>query len=332
MPAIIGPASKSPEWYAIRKLDRDRKERPIVIGASDAAKACGQSEHGGPLDLFADAIGCGIPFDGNAATRMGNHIERGCLIEWNHVRGLKMVTDQPMFFSDRWSFMACTPDAIATETKPLDLPVDAKLTTSRMLDPTGEDDGKFGEEESDQVPVDYFFQGQQQCAVMGTQSMEFAVWVADSHKLKIYRIERNDEIIESIADAEKELVERILNRDPPEPNWSHENTKRLIRQIAGMEVGKIVELPKELADMRVTRAGLKSSIEEMQERVDSIDAQILWFMQDAQIARFPAGTRQLKRSVIAPQYWTLQDVERAKEKVGQVKKRGHERLTESKCK
>lgn len=329
---IAGPLPRTPAWFSMRKFEPNRQGRPVVIGASDSAPACGMSEYRTPLDVFAEALGVGIPFEGNQGTRMGQWQEEGILREWEFTTGKRLYREQPMYFHPEISFLAATPDALVVENEIFKLAVDAKDTTGRMLDSTGEDGGKFGHEGTDAVPIDYYFQGQQQIAVLGVEAVEFAAWFADQKKLRIYRVERDDAVISCIIDAEKELVERIINRDPPEPDWSHERTRKLIQQVNGLEMGKKKVLSPEAAEKWVQRQAIKDAIKAYEDQLEALTNEVLFEMADAQIGLLSNGTKQIKRTVIAPQIVSQADVDKLAAMVGQVKKKGHERMTESKVK
>jgi predicted phage-related endonuclease len=199
--------------------------------------------------------------------------------------------------------MAATPDAIGySEDEASDSYaewcVDAKATNWRMIDKTGSDDSdKYGEEGTDQVPIGHLFQAQCQMAVMGFHRCDFPVLV-DGRELRIYRVDRNEDLIKQIALAECELVERIMNADPPEPNWQHEGTLNVIRGMFGTEIGKVAQLSEADHDLWTRREQLKTVAKMIEEESKEIDSRLAWAMQDAEVGRFPDATIELKKITV----------------------------------
>ena len=206
----IGPASLSPEWFAMRSK---------VIGSSEAAKAIGMSEYGTPLHVYKEKVGEIEPFQGNESTRRGRRYEPLIAEDWQEVTGRTLrLYPCPMFLHPEYKGIAATPDGEVDDDEGLEI----KSTTFRMKK-------NLGDEGTDDIPTDWLIQGQQQMAVMGWKVVNFCVLV--ELEPTMYRVERNDTLIQLMIDAELELLERIRDRRPPEPNWEHSSTPRLIREI-----------------------------------------------------------------------------------------------------
>jgi len=337
---IPGPKAYSDEWFALRMFDPDRRERPVIFGASDAAAAVDQSPYSSPLQLYLEKRG---EFEAEFSEVQRRRMEEGHIFERATVDLYEIRTKQktvrnlPMFFHPVLPFMAATPDGVAKENPetaeeicPDDTAVEAKLTSFRMIDKSGIDENKFGEAGTDAIPTQYLFQAQQQLAVLGLQRCDLPVY---ADEFRIYFIDRNDDLIEQIESAEKELAERIVAGDPPEPNWQHSGTVRVLGQMHGFEVGKVVTFDDEALKLwqRYQRLGeLKKKIEEQRE---TAKAKLLHIFGPAELGRVPGVEDiEIKRSVIADSIFTEQDVREVKFRVGQLKRRGHVRLTQRKLK
>jgi predicted phage-related endonuclease len=327
---IAGPAALSPEWHAMRRFDPVREVK-VVFGATDAAACCGISPYRTPLDVFVEKRH-NVAVEENEAMRMGRRLEPIILDEYEaRRRPCVLERGLPMYFHGQYRWMGATPDALARERRGSDQGpwgVDAKASTFRRLDKEGEDPLKFGVEGTDQMPVDYVLQGQQQCAVLNLPFVEFPV-LFDARTLRIYRVERNEDLIAAIVKAEQEMYERLVNNDPPEPNWAHDNTKELIGVLFGHREDLVQQLNEEDRDLWGEICEWKLQIKDLEERVKIETNKLLYRFGGAARGVFPAGQKQLKRIVIKDSLVTEKDVADLAAKVGQVKRRGCEYLRET---
>lgn len=332
---IAGPQYKSPEWYALRKFDAHRTDRPVIFGASEAAAACNQSPYSSALEMYLEKRGEFVkeftPGQQHIMD-MGTRLEPIILDVYQERQECRLTRGLPVYFHPEWRFMAATPDAIATkqiggeEEDVAEWCVDAKSTNWRMLDRSGDDSAKYGEEGTDQIPLGNLFQAQQQMAVMGMDLCEFPVLV-DGRELRIYTVARNDDLIKQIALAEAELSERIISGDPPEPNFEHTGTLKVLQQMFGHEVGKVADLSEEEHDLWIRKEQLSSQEKMISEELDEIKARLLWALGEAEIGRFQDATIELKRTLIKDSYVTEKDVAALAARVGGVSRKGHCRLS-----
>ncbi len=329
---IIGPASYSTEWYSLRRFDPNRA-RPVVFGASEAAAACNVSPYSSALQLYLEKRGEFEQTFDDAATKrvnMGRRLETVILDCYEDELDCILDRGVPFLFHPVFSFMGATPDAIAQQQGD-EWSVDAKATSFRMIDRTGDDHEKFGEPGTDQIPIVYLMQAQQQMAVLNCDRCDFPVLV-DGRDLLIYRVARNDELIEQIASAERELAERIVAGDPPEPNWSHSGTSKLLQTLFGHDAEKTALLCEVDQALWTRSQQLKEQKKRIEDELDEIRGKLLWSMQDAVSGRFPDADFELRRTLIADQIWSEQDIVEATNNLGKVKQAGHVRLTAKKLK
>lgn len=315
---IPGPAQRTQQWYGLRIYDPDRKDRPFVFGASEAAAICGVSPYNTPLQIFLEKRGIGPEREDNDAMRLGRKLEPVVLSEYAERMLVELETDQPMYFSPvpgRW-WEAASPDAKVIS-KPK-LGVDAKTSTWRMLDRTGADTEKFGEEGTDQVPVSMLFQAQQLCDVMTWEGVDFPL-LLDNRTLRVYHVDRNNDIIAAIVSAEQELAERIIANDPPEPTWEHSSTRSLLRRLYGFTPAKKVPLSEEARAMWLNYQSLGDRVKEMQAKQDELRNRVLAELADAEMGTFPGGTKELVRVQVKESEFTM-------------RRKAHEQLRERKAK
>lgn len=300
---VKGPDAYSPEWYSLRAFDPDRP-RPVVIGASEAAAACNQSPYSSALQLYMEKRG-EFPSSFNEATQnrldMGKKLEPVILDCYEEQTGTVLTRNLPLYFHPVYPFMGATPDGIATdpidETDFTEWCVDAKSTNWRMLDKTGDDTEKYGEAGTDQIPLTNLFQAQQQMAVMGLERCDFPVLI-DGRELRIYIVNRNDDLIQQIALAEAELSERIRDGRPPEPNWEHSGTIKVLNKLFGNEIGKVAQLTEIEHSKWIEREHWSRVEKEAKEQKDKITAEIMWALADAEVGRFPDAGIEIKRTIV----------------------------------
>jgi hypothetical protein len=133
-------------------------------------------------------------------------------------------------------------------------------------------------------------------SVMGWLRVDLAVLLYG--RLRIYPIQRNEDLISIIESASKEMFERIQADDPPEPDWTHPQTLPLIKAIYGVKEGVSVELPGEECDRWTEYQQLGDEIKELNARRDACKAQVLNTMGEAAIGETDCGY-QLVRSVVS---------------------------------
>ena len=331
---ITGPAPHSDEWYSLRLFNPDRQERPIVFGASEAMKAVEN-----PLELYLLKRGEMDPPEQTEDMEVGSLMEPVVLEMYRRRSGNYIVTGCPMYFHGEHAFMAATPDAIGIPEKDGQLAfdkdgywgVDAKTSHDRMFIKQAlvdTDVNKYGAEETDMVPSYVLWQMQQQCAVMGFPYVD--VPVLFGRKYRIYRVDRDETLIQALVDAEKELAERIINCDPPEPNWTHPQAKTCLQALNGLERDLSIVLSDEGFERWLNRTRRKEQIKELEALNAEDEVRILAEMQSAEFALFPTGEKEIRRCVIAPTHYTEKDVEDVRSKVGQVKRNGYEYFRERK--
>lgn len=324
---LKGPEQYTKEWYDLRIFNRDR-EIPVVIGASEGAAAMGLSSYSSPCQLYLEKTG-EIPAEEftdeqRERVEMGLELEPVILGMYKKKTGVSVFGGLPLMLDDADKFMGASLDALAFKQPELgpDWCVDAKSTTDMMFDRTGQDDSKFGHDGTDQVPLDILIQGQQQMAVTGLGRCDFPVLFNGRH-LKIYTVNRDDELIERLRSAERELVERMINSDPPEPTWTHPGTRRLIQERQGVEIGSVVTLPVSYLAMWNRSEELKDVIATAEKERDALRLQLLDASGTAEKVLFEESPLKLKKISVSPKYVTQHDVEAIQAKVGTVGRKGY---------
>lgn len=298
---------QTPEWLSMRRFDPARTARPVVIGASEAAAACGRSSYCSPLELYLVKRGeyeQERTSEQIEAMEMGTYLEPLILDRYERRTGYTLDRNLPMFFADLHPWMAATPDGMVSGDNGYERSVDAKATSGHRFDRTGENISSFGAEGTDQVPIDYLFQGQQQCLVMGVDVVDFPV-LFDSRTLRIYTVQRDSQIIAEMVSAEYELCERIIDGDPPEPSWEHSGTLKVIQSLYGTLPGKVITWGATEAELWSEDQRLAKEEKAIKSAREAVKAKLMAAMGDAEEAHF--GQTKLKKVKVAAYEYTARN-------------------------
>ena len=323
---IEGPLEHSDEWYESRIYKHD-SDPPVTITASQAAAACGMSRYATPLDLFVQARRSHVPQrtpEQTVRLRRGLLFEPIFLAEYADEMGVEVNEPNRLYYHPRIPYMGATPDGIAIPNEGDEWLVEAKGTSPLMASRDEDDTGKYGETGTDQVPVEVMMQAQQQMAVCDLQRCDVVAFFG-LFVMRVYPIHKNEEIIKHIAGAEQELYERICDDNPPEPTWAHPNTKGLLEELYGYRQDDSIDLDVEVADYWEADQEIAEEIKWREEKRKVLRNRILAEMEGAAVGMLPGGG-ELRRKQIAETVYTATDVERAREKLGTVKRRSYETL------
>lgn len=290
--AVLGPAAYSPEWYALRRWDPSRTPK-IVFGASDAAVLCGMSAWNTPLGFWQQAMDNEIRDAEPESFRMrlGKAVESLILDEYRQITGLKVVAPVPMLHMAGRPHLVATPDAMAAESLespgPEWIAVDAKSSALPS---------NWGDEYTDEVPVDVLFQAQQQMLVTGARIQHTAAWFRHLDTVRVFVVHRNDDLCQAIQDAADEMLQRLENGDPPEPTWTHPDEARVARSLYGVATMTPIELDNELAAKWQRQWELADEIKDKQAERDRLRAEVVLAMGEHGIARMAGYPKEIIRS------------------------------------
>ncbi len=287
---ILGPMPKTPEWYAKRLwLDGEG-----VFGASDAAALCGMSEYENqqPLNVYRRCLGLET-VEETEAMRMGTKLEPVILGIYGERAGVELASPLPMVMNRTRPYLAATVDARRLDTERI---VEAKSTTFRRAK-------QLGEAGSDWVPDDWYLQVQQQLLVTGEQIADLAVLI-DRDTFRVYEIARSEDVIAEITAAADEMRQRILDRNPPEPNWTHPGTPALVKAMYGL-MDTVVVLDATVLEWWKEQARLNDEIERLKKERELLRARVADAMGHAAIGRFPGNQREIVRQKVQRKEYTV---------------------------
>ena len=300
----FGPEAYSDEWWRMRAN---------CFGASEAAAVCGVSRWDQPLGVYAKKSGSINEAKGdqdNEAFERGHRFEPTTL-KWYHDKLGGSMVRPPLLIHPEHDFMVATPDALWAQTEigslpwsyNLDyIPVDAKTTLHK---------GDFGSEGTDDIPQEYVMQAQQQMAVTDAERCDLPVLFRD-FTFRLYTVRRNDDLIKLILEGEREMMDRLLNNDPPDPDWTHPKTYNIIKEIHNVVNDDAVELCEHATERWFEIEDMQEQVRELNKSIKSEKARVLNDMGDAGMGLLQDGRvlvrKKIKREaheVKASEYVTL---------------------------
>jgi len=241
-----------------------------TLGASRAAAAVGQSPWQTPYQLYLEMLGQLPANDPNAEDPL--YLEMGEVLEPVAIRRLEKrlkvkVTDRQLKVIDpSWPRRHVTMDGRINDEEY----VEAKSTG--FADPAEWGD----EEEEDAVPMQYYLQCQHGMACNGC----IYAWmplIVTNRQFRIYRVRRNDAVIESLTAREREFMARVDAREPP-PMTSLDDVK--IRWPSHVEHRRVTATS-EIARLVRRHARNRRLLKAAESRRDALQLAIATFMAES---------------------------------------------------
>jgi putative phage-type endonuclease len=218
------------------------------IGGSDAAAAVNLSRWKSPLRLWQEKVGEAKPEPAdNEYQHFGRVLEGVVADEFARRRGLKLRRVNQTLRHAEFDFMMAHIDRRVLGARE---GLECKTASLRMAKDWGE--------ESDAVPTEYLAQAAHYMGVTGFDAWHVAVLIA-GNSFKMYRIERDQELIEALFVRERIFWHCVVTRTPPDPVnledasilWPH-------------DTGGWLTAPIDIANECVQLASIKGSIKELE--------------------------------------------------------------------
>lgn len=242
-------------------------ERNSGVGGSDAAAAVNLSPWKSPFRLWQEKVGEIQPdFDpDNDYIRFGNLLEDIVADEFARRRGLKVQRVNSTLKHPNHSFMLAHIDRRVVGSRE---GLECKTASLRMAK-------EWGEEDTDEVPAEYLAQSAHYMAVTGYTVWNVAVLIA-GNDFRMYRIERDEDLIESLITREREFWRCVETRIPPEPT-TIEDAFSLWPQDNGKSIATTPEISADVVQLHQLKATAKAT----EESIDTVGLRIRSYMADA---------------------------------------------------
>ena len=192
------------EWLALRHK---------YIGGSDAAAVVGMNSFVSPYALWAEKTGKVPGFEGNLATEVGTYLEDFVAKKFAQETGKKVRNCNLSWFNDQYPWAIANIDReIVGEDAGLEIKTTSELNTKKF---------KNGE-----YPANYYVQIVHYLAVTGKQRWYLAVLIGN-REFKWFTIERDEEEIKALMEAEREFKELVDTKTPPPVDGSYSTADTL---------------------------------------------------------------------------------------------------------
>lgn len=250
------------QWLARRK---------VGIGSSDAAAVCGLDPYRTPLEVYCSKTDDHEPtgeLPADPAMRWGLLLEPAIARAYEIETGRKVIEPEPANHP-QLEWMGATADRISCDGERL---VEIKTASSRMpgWGESGDPDG---------VPERIVVQVQHQMAVYGIRLADVACLI-DGRDFRIYPVAFNPLAVDSLIEIEAEFWQRVVNRDPPEPDFTHPSTVGLLSKLH-RPTGPEISLPDEYAMIAASYVTLGDELKQLEAARDDAKARLIHAMQDA---------------------------------------------------
>lgn len=275
------------DWLQVRKQG---------IGSSDAAAACGIHPYLSMLELWMIKTG---RMSSNIDASGNNGIECYSPLYWGHtlepmvakyyqehtgnkVRRVNAVLQHP---DPNKAFMLANLDYAITGNDEVQI-LECKTA--------GEHGAKLWR---DGVPLYVTCQVQHQLAVTGKQAAHICVLLC-GHEAKIYKVERDERLIESITEHERLFWQYVETNTPPTPDHSESAALALKQLYPAPKPSSKVDLRGDDGANRLFEQLLsyRASIEDIEQRHDQVKHQLQTLIKDNEVAVFDKGAISWKRS------------------------------------
>lgn len=261
--------------------EKQLARRRSYIGASEVPAILGCDPFRSGYEVWLDKTGQlehGRD-ETNEAAMLGNMLE-GSILSWFAAK-YKVQLKRNQWRVHNNGYMSASHDALIDTRQPgWETPQGVEAKTTNILGRSYELD-EWGPEMTDEVPMRVIVQTHAQMAVGGLLRVWVPVLIGGSG-LRVYRIERNEDMIKLVEQKCAEFWQSVQKRvPPPERKLSMEAAKLVKRQ-----QGKTVQLSDDLVH---AYSVAKSMLKHSQQRVDEIEERILSELGDAERGVCAAG-------------------------------------------
>ena len=237
------------EWKALRHQ---------YIGGSDAAAVVGMNAYVSPLTLWAEKTGRLPGFEGNLATEVGTYMEEFVAQKFAEVTGKKVRRSNLSWFNDQYPWAIANIDReIVGEDAGLEIKTTSELNMKKF---------KNGE-----YPANYYVQIVHYMAVTGKKRWYLAVLIGN-REFKWFTIERDEEEIKALMEAEEAFWELVKTDTPPVADGSA-STKDTLTALYPDSNDSAIGIGAFERDLD-TYTRLKAQKDELEEQISGIENRI----------------------------------------------------------
>lgn len=274
-------------WLAARRTG---------IGSSDAGPICGMSTHKTAFGIWVEKV-YGIDDDADTGPkRWGLKLEDTIAAAYAETTGHMIERPTDIIRSPVIPWLISNPDFHA-------FPVGAKRRGLELKSSNGFDSAQWGEPGTDQIPGLYIVQTQHQMAAEPDLDQVDVALLMGGSDFRIYHVHRDQGLIDNLLQVEGRFWERVQSRNPPTPDWSHDETIGLLKLIQPADEKTVIQLDAkadELAEAYLTARAAATAAEEAKKVAKG---KLLAMMGKAGLGWTPGGVK-ISRTIVEVHYKT----------------------------
>lgn len=241
------------------------EERRSFLGASEVSAALGLSRYKTPYQLWREKVlGDEVDISERLAIEIGNALEPVILERFTRSTGL-VVTDRQLVITDPANpWRRATLDGRAS---------DGNLVEAKSVGFAHPDE--WGEEDTDMIPMEYFCQTQRQLS-LDTAEFCYVPVIVLNRTERLYKIQRDNDFIADMIERERQFMEMVWNKTPPDP-ISLADLKLRYPTDNGMSIQADITVAAAVDHLKNVKAELKT----LEAREEELKISIAGFMGDA---------------------------------------------------
>lgn len=270
-----------------RARERWLKARRKGLGSSDAPAVLGVSSFASPLDVYADKRGLVPPFEGNAFTEAGKRLEP-VIAKWAADElGLELSNPgaHRLYRHPKHATLFATPDRVITHDP--ERPGERGILELKNTNAWRAEDW----DEEPPIPVQVQVQHQIECTreKLGATFGRVAVLIGGNDLRFTPPIDFNRDFCAVMVEKELRFwIDHVEAGVPPQPA-KPSDVKTVAKLWPNAKPGAVVELPVGCLELDEELQGLKAERSKADKRIKELEAQLRFWIADAETGLMPGG-------------------------------------------
>lgn len=250
------------------------------LGGSDAAAAVGLSEYKSSFDLYLEKTRQAPRQELTAwHVKWGNRLEPAIAEAMQERLGCQYLGSQVCYQNDDLPWQRATLDRLMVLEGAKAIG-EFKSVTPAKAKTIGEDG------DVDSLPTDWLIQANHQMSASKLDLVVFGVFVGTFEDIRIFFVERNQGLIDTLTEAEAEFWECVQTRTPP-PARDHRDAEALIKHLG--VIHEQIDLGGDVESLVDEYESIKASIATLENEKDHAKARIIEALGGCELGLLPSG-------------------------------------------